>query len=126
MGLSNSGEMQGQFCAGAVNLLLGCAAQVDLSFLSNFLGSQGLPVQSMTCSGSSLERPSHHTVMSSVFRATFVKIVPRLVVARALGLEWSLVPGATPKKPFSGFTAHSLPSSPTRIQAISSPTHSTL
>ena len=36
------------------------------------------------------------------------------------------VPGATPKKPFSGLIAHSLPSLPTRSQAISSPTHHTL
>lgn len=48
----NSGEMQGQFSAGAVKRELGCAEQVDLSFLSNFAGFQGLPVQSMQCSGS--------------------------------------------------------------------------
>ncbi|MNI72856.1 hypothetical protein D3C73_1288220 [compost metagenome] len=33
-----------------------------------------------------------------------------------------LVPGATPKKPASGFTAYRRPSSPKRIQAMSSPT----
>ena len=33
-----------------------------------------------------------------------------LVVCRAFGLDFSFVPGATPKKPFSGLTAHSLPS----------------
>lgn len=48
------------------------------------------------------------------------------IAASALGLLFSFVPGATPKKPFSGLTAHSLPSLPTRIHAMSSPTHSTL
>ena len=46
-----------------------------------------------------------------------------LVASRALGLVFMLVPGATPKKPFSGFTAHSRPSGPGRSQAMSSPTH---
>ncbi len=66
--------------------------------------------------------PSHHTVLSSRLCATFVKMVFFLVAARALGLDFALVPGATPKKPFSGFTAHSLPSGPMRSHAISSPT----
>ena len=35
------------------------------------------------------------------------------------------MPGATPKKPYSGLTAHSRPSSPIRIQAMSSPIDST-
>ena len=45
-----------------------------------------------------------------------------LVAASALGLLFALVPGATPKNPFSGFTAQSLPSGPMRSHAISSPT----
>ena len=52
-------------------------------------------------------------------------MVPCRVVARALGLDLTLVPGATPKKPYSGFMAHSRPSSPMRSQAMSSPTHQT-
>ncbi len=47
------------------------------------------------------------------------------MVRIALGLVFSLVPGATPKKPYSGLTAHSRPSSPIRIQAMSSPRVST-
>jgi hypothetical protein len=48
-----------------------------------------------------------------------------LMVSIACGLVCSLVPGATPKKPYSGLTAHRRPSSPTRIQAMSSPMDST-
>ena len=70
-------------------------------------------------------RPSHQMSPSSV-SATLVKTeLPLLMVFIALGLVCSLVPGATPKKPYSGLTAHSRPSSPTRIQAMSSPRVST-
>ena len=51
--------------------------------------------------------------------------LPFSMVSIALGLVVWLVPGATPKKPNSGLTAHSRPSSPTRIQAMSSPRVST-
>ena len=44
------------------------------------------------------------------------------MVRIALGLVFQLVPGATPKKPNSGLTAYSRPSSPKRIHAMSSPT----
>ncbi len=53
---------------------------------------------------------------------TLVKMVLRRTVATALGLVLRLVPGATPKKPASGLTAHSPPSVSIRIQAMSSPT----
>ena len=43
----------------------------------------------------------------------------------ALELVFSPVPGATPKKPASGLMAYRRPSSPKRIQAMSSPTVST-
>ncbi len=43
------------------------------------------------------------------------------MVRMALGLDFQLVPGATPKKPNSGFTAYNRPSLPNRIQAMSSP-----
>ena len=70
-------------------------------------------------------RPSHQTSPSSV-SATLVKTeLPLLMVRIALGLVCSLVPGATPKKPYSGLTAYSRPSSPIRIQAMSSPSVST-
>ena len=42
--------------------------------------------------------------ISSVLSATLVNIVPRLVDSSAFLLLCSLVPGATPKKPFSGFS----------------------
>ena len=108
-GFSNSGEMQGQFSAGAVKRELGWAAGP-----SAVSGLQGLPFQSRAWWGGFLSSLSHHTVSSSRFRATLVKMVPFLVVSRALGLDLALVPGATPKKPFSGFTAHRRPSAPGR------------
>lgn len=48
------------------------------------------------------------------------------IVFIAMGLLLLEVPGATPKKPFSGLMALSWPFLSKRIQAISSPTHSTL
>src|SRR5699024_46161 len=119
--LSNSALMQGQFLAGAVKRLLGWAP-----FFSEVLPFQGSPVQSRAFSGGFLSRPSHHTVLSSRLWATLVKMVPFWVEIRALGLDFMLVPGATPKKPFSGLMAYSLPSAPWRIQAMSSPTVQTL
>ena len=46
-------------------------------------------------------------------------------VRSAFGFVFSLVPGATPKKPASGLIAWSRPSSAKRIQQMSSPTVST-
>ncbi len=43
-------------------------------------------------------------------------------MAMPFGLVLALVFGATPKKPFSGFTARSWPCWSTWIQAMSSPT----
>ena len=69
----------------------------------------------------SFSMPSHQMSPSSV-SATLVKTeLPFSMVRIALGLVFSLVPGATPKKPNSGFTAYRRPSSPNRIQAMSSP-----
>ena len=116
-GFSNSGEMQGQFFAGAVKRLLGCAP-----FSSLVWPFQGLPFQSMALVGGFLSKPSHHTVLLSILWQTLVKIVPLMVDFSALGLDFILVPGATPKKPFSGLMAYRRPSGPLRIQAISSPT----
>lgn len=48
--------------------------------------------------------PSHHTPPSSV-NATFVKTVSLKMDFMAIGLLLSDVPGATPKKPFSGLMA---------------------
>jgi len=44
------------------------------------------------------------------------------IEAMAFGLDDTLVPGATPKKPASGLIAYRLPSCPGLIQAMSSPT----
>ncbi len=87
-------------------------------------GVQSRPFQSMRCSGAS-PMPSHQMSPSSV-SATFVKRVwPFSMVRMAFGLvRWS-VPGATPKKPYSGLEAHRRPSSPKRSQAMSSPRVST-
>ena len=38
-----------------------------------------------------MSRPSHQTVFVSLLWATFVKIVPLFVVARALGFDFSFV-----------------------------------
>ena len=116
----NSLDMQGQFSAFAVNLELGCAPFSPQS------GSHFSPFQFRALRGGVLLRPSHQTVLLSRSWTTFVKIVSLFVVARALGFDFALVPGATPKKPYSGLTAQRPPSSPTRSHAISSPTHQTL
>ena len=44
------------------------------------------------------------------------------IISIALALVLPLVPGTTPKKPDSGFSAHRRPSAPGRSQAMSSPT----
>ena len=69
--------------------------------------------------------PSHQMSPSSV-SATLVKSeLPLAMVRIALGLVSHPVPGATPKSPNSGLRAYSRPSSPKRIQAMSSPRVST-
>src|SRR5512140_2293958 len=68
--------------------------------------------------------PSHHTSPSGV-RAQLVKMEFLVAVSMAFGFDFMLVPGATPKKPYSGLIAYSRPSAPNFIQAISSPTVST-
>src|SRR5581483_11240062 len=100
------GESAGLFVMGAVKRLLGCAA---LSAEPRF---QGRPCQSMS---------SHQTSPSFVI-ATLVKSVFLCTDAIAFAFDLRLVPGATPKYPASGLIAHRRPSSPTRIQAMSSPT----
>jgi hypothetical protein len=62
----------------------------------------------------------------SSVRATFVNTeLPFSIVRIALGLVCQPVPGATPNSPYSGLRAYSRPSSPNRIQAMSSPKVST-
>ncbi len=104
---------------GAVKRALGCAAGRPLA------GVQSWPIQSIRCAGGVFVMPSHHTSPSSV-SATLVKMVLAWIDAMALGLDFSLVPGATPKKPDSGLMAYSCPFGPGLIQAMSSPTVVTL
>src|SRR5574341_1481032 len=113
-GSSQAGSYEGFWVTGAVNRELGCAAG------SLDSGVQSRPFQSMACAGAG-PIPSHHTSRSSV-RATLVKMQLALSVAMALGLLFSLVPGATPKKPASGLMARRVPSLAGLIQAMSSPT----
>src|SRR5579863_5746182 len=118
-GDSQSGSMVGHWEAGAVKRPLGCAAVV-LFFLP-MAGVQCCPRQSRHSAGGSSVIPSHQTPPSGV-RATLVKMVFRESAAIALGLVLVEVPGATPKKPASGFIARRRPLSSTRIHAMSSPT----
>lgn len=73
-------------------------------------GFQGLPSQEVTVTpgGRGWSMPSQYTPPSLV-SATLVKRVLLWIVAMALGFVVAEVPGATPKKPFSGLMARSRP-----------------
>lgn len=73
-------------------------------------GFQALPSQEVTVTpgGRDWSMPSQYTPPSLV-SATLVKRVLLWIVAMALGLVVAEVPGATPKKPFSGLMARSRP-----------------
>src|SRR5258706_14203299 len=88
-GASNCGEMQGHCLAGAVKRLFGWA---EGSFSS---GVQGRPFQSVRPAGGTGSRPSHQGQRSAGI-AALVKIEFFLRLASAVGLVFSLVPGATP------------------------------
>lgn len=67
------------------------------------------PCQSVRVTpGAGASRPSHQTPPSLV-SPTLVKTVFLEIVAMACGLVFMEVPGATPKKPFSGLMALSFP-----------------
>ena len=109
----------GHCAAGVQKRELGCDESSPLS------GVQSRFFQSVKCAGGSSVIPSHQTSPSSV-NATLVKSeLPCSMVRIAFALVPQPVPGATPKKPNSGFTAYKRPSAPNRIQAISSPKVST-
>src|ERR1700758_4835873 len=97
-GSSHSGAIDGHCDAGGGKRAFGCAA------VGSDSGVQSLPFQSIACAGGSPVRPSHQTSPSSV-RAQLVKIELRPIVSIAFGLVSAPVPGATPKKPYSGLTA---------------------
>ncbi len=104
------------FRAGAVNREFGWAAfSVDFEV-------QGWPFQSISSAGTGPSLPSHHTSPLSAVSAVLVKMVSLRMVCMAFGFDFMLVPGATPKYPFSGLIAQRRPSAPTRIHAMSSPT----
>src|SRR6516162_8608544 len=94
-GSSAAESITGHWLIGAVKRAFGCAATRPL------LGVQSWPVQSIRCAGGVFVISSHHTSPSSVI-ATLVKMVLARIDAIAFGLDASLVPGATPKKPDSG------------------------
>ena len=85
-----SGASSGLLVIGAVNRLLGCAA---FSFES---GVHLLPFQSRHSLGGGPSLPSHQTSRSGV-SATFVKMVSREIIFTAVGFDFELVPGTTPK-----------------------------
>src|SRR6478736_10168773 len=69
------------------------------------VGVQSRPFQSVRWAGGSSVIPSHQMSPSSV-RATFVNSeLPLAMVFMALGLVPQPVPGATPNRPYSGFSA---------------------
>lgn len=72
----------------------------------------------VTPSGSGWSMPSQYTPPSLV-SATFVKTVFLIMVAMALGFVFAEVPGATPKKPFSGLMARRLPSNRNQRERLS-------
>src|SRR5262249_30776408 len=74
----------------------------------------------MRCCGSP-SRPSHHTSPSLVSATLVNTVLPAAMVRMALGLDFQLVPGATPKKPNSGLTAYRRLSLPNLLHAMSSP-----
>src|SRR3954451_6937037 len=117
-GSSYSGARIGHCLIGVQYRLFGW---LDSSSLS---GVHGSPFQLVAWAGG-FSMPSHQMSPPSVSATLVNTELPRLIVRMALGLVCSLVPGATPKKPYSGLTAHSRPSSPIRIQAMSSPIDST-
>jgi hypothetical protein len=115
-GSSYSGARIGTWRIGVQKRLLGWAAGSSLS------GLQSRPFQSVRCAGGSSVIPSHQMSPSSV-RPTLVNTeLPAATVRMAMGLVCHPVPGATPNNPNSGLIAYSRPSSPNRIQAMSSPT----
>src|SRR5262245_65222899 len=114
-GFENSGESDAHSEAGVVKRAFGWVA------FSADAGVHGRPCQSSACGGGGSSWPSHQGVPSGR-SAALVKMVLRWIMLPAVGLVFRPVPGSTPKNPASGLTAHSRPSLPGRIHAMSSPT----
>ena len=98
-GSSYSGALIGTFSTGVQKRLFGWLDGTPLS------GVQSSCFQLVRCAGGSSVMPSHQTSPSSV-SATLVKTEWPFSTARiAFGLVCHPVPGATPKRPASGFCA---------------------
>src|SRR5439155_12746370 len=93
-GFSHSGEITGHWRAGVVKRALGWDERRPLA------GVHGRLSQSVNSGGATSVISSHHTSPSGVI-AQLVKIEFFAAVNIALGLLFMLVPGATPKNPFS-------------------------
>src|SRR5262249_1340790 len=97
-GSSHSGAITGHCLAGAVKRALGWAA------LRVAAGVQGRRSQSINSVGLVSVIASHQTSPSGVI-AQLVNIELRVTLSMALALDFMLVPGATPKNPYSGLMA---------------------
>src|ERR1700712_1333077 len=118
-GSSYSGARIGHWVIGVQKRLFGWLEGSSLS------GVQSRPFQSVRWAGGSSVMPSHQMSPSSVSATLVNSELPWAIVRIAFGLVFQPVPGATPNRPYSGFTAYSRPSSPNFIQAMSSPSVST-
>src|SRR5207302_10066055 len=98
LGSSHSGAMTGHWLAGQVKRALGWAAFRGLS------GVQGRRSQSTNFGGFCSVMPSHQMSPSRVM-AQLVKMELRVTLSMALAFDFILVPGATPKNPYSGLMA---------------------
>src|SRR5919198_5464585 len=113
-GSSHSGARIGHCDIGVQYREFGCEDSSSES------GVQSCFFHEVRCAGFS-PMPSHQMSPSSVSATLVNSELPLAIVRIAFGLVCQSVPGATPKKPNSGFTAYSRPSLPNRIQAMSSP-----
>src|ERR1700722_18621846 len=118
LGSSHSGAITGHCEAGVVNRALGCAAVLGLA------GLHRRRSQSTNLPGSSSVIPSHQ-MSPSIVIAQLVKMEFLVMLSIALAFDFMLVPGATPKNPYSGLMAYNRPSAPNFIHAMSSPMVST-
>src|SRR6185436_2008269 len=114
-GSFQAGSKLGHWRTATVKREFGCAA------LRPDSGVQSLPCQSVRCAGGVSDSLSHNTSPPSV-SATLVKITSCVSILTAVGLDFMLVPGATPKNPASGLIARNVPSGRGLIHAMSSPT----
>src|SRR6202163_2006108 len=97
-GSSHSGAITGHWLAGTVKRALGWAA------LREEAGVHGRRNQSINSAGFSAVFPSHHTSPSGLM-AQLVKMELFGAVSMAFRCDFILVPGATPKNPYSGLMA---------------------